>query len=103
VLIRILGEGQFIVPDSELPEINRLDLQLEAALKSSEVNFRQALDALLDKVRSAERSLQTAGRGERSPGPPSLHKGETPTVCRRHEYEGMRLLWRRPGTRATAA
>ena len=52
MLIRILGEGQFIVPDSELPEINRLDLQLEAALKSSEVNFRQALDALLDKVRS---------------------------------------------------
>ena len=52
MLIRILGEGQFVVPDSELPEINRLDQQLEAALKSSEDTFRQALDALLDKVRS---------------------------------------------------
>jgi len=52
VLIRILGEGQFVVPDSELDEINRLDAELEAALKTSEDNFRQALDALLEKVRS---------------------------------------------------
>ena len=52
MLIRILGEGQFEVPDSELDEINRLDRELEAALKTSEDNFRQALDALLDKVRS---------------------------------------------------
>jgi len=51
MLIRILGEGQFIVPDDELAEINRLDAELEAALKTSEDNFRQALDALLDKVR----------------------------------------------------
>jgi len=52
MLIRILGEGQFLVPDSELDEINRLDRELEAALKSSEDTFRQALDALLDKVRT---------------------------------------------------
>ncbi len=52
MLIRILGEGQFVVPDSELDEINRLDQELEAALKSPEDNFRQALDALLDKVRT---------------------------------------------------
>ena len=52
MLIRILGEGQFVVPDSELDEINRLDAELEAALKTAEDNFRQALDALLDKVRS---------------------------------------------------
>ena len=52
MLIRILGEGQFVVPDTELDAINRLDAELEAALRTSEDNFRQALDALLDKVRS---------------------------------------------------
>jgi hypothetical protein len=52
MLIRILGEGQFVVPDSELDEINRLDEALDAALKSAEVDFRPALDALLDKVRT---------------------------------------------------
>ena len=52
MLIRILGEGQFIVADSELDEINRLDRELEGALGTAEDNFRQALDALLDKVRS---------------------------------------------------
>lgn len=52
MLIRILGEGQFVVPDSELDEINRLDRDLEVALRSPDDNFQQALDALLDKVRS---------------------------------------------------
>ncbi len=52
MLIRILGEGQFVVPDSELGEINRLDHELEAALGTVEDNVRQALDALLDKVRT---------------------------------------------------
>jgi len=52
MLIRILGEGQFIVPDGELDEINRLDGELEASLKTAADDFRQALDALLDKVRS---------------------------------------------------
>jgi len=52
VLIRILGEGQFVVPDSELDEINRLDRALEAALNHATDDFGPALDALLDKVRS---------------------------------------------------
>jgi hypothetical protein len=52
VLIRILGEGQFVVPDSELDEINRLDRELEASLKSVDGHFQASLDALLDKVRS---------------------------------------------------
>jgi hypothetical protein len=52
VLIRILGEGQFEVAESELTEINRLDQALEGALNSSDGNFRDALDALLDRVRS---------------------------------------------------
>lgn len=52
MLIRILGEGQFEVAESELTEINRLDQALEGALNSSDGNFRDALDALLDRVRS---------------------------------------------------
>ena len=52
MLIRILGEGQFVVPDSELDEINRLDRELEAALKTPEDNVRPALDALLGHVRA---------------------------------------------------
>jgi hypothetical protein len=52
MLIRILGEGQFVVPDSELGEINRLDAALEAALATPEPDFRPALDALLDLVRT---------------------------------------------------
>ena len=52
MLIRILGEGQFVVADSELAEINRLDAALEAALKTPEPDIQPALDALLDKVRS---------------------------------------------------
>ena len=52
MLIRILGEGQFVVPDSELGEINRLDAALESALKTPADDVRPALDALLEKVRS---------------------------------------------------
>ena len=52
MLIRILGEGQYVVPDSELDEINRLDRELEAALGTPEEDVRAALGALLDRVRS---------------------------------------------------
>jgi hypothetical protein len=52
VLIRILGEGQYEVPDSALDEINELDRVLEGALKStSDDDVLPALDALLGKVR----------------------------------------------------
>jgi hypothetical protein len=51
VIIRILGEGQFEVPDSELEEINRLDSALEHALNTVDDDVRPALDALLAKVR----------------------------------------------------
>lgn len=52
MLIRILGEGQFEVPDSALDEINRLDRELEAALNATDGSFQAALDALLAAVRS---------------------------------------------------
>ncbi|HET7901515.1 MAG TPA: hypothetical protein VFL59_10030 [Candidatus Nanopelagicales bacterium] len=52
MIIRILGEGQFLVPDTELGEINRLDAALEAALKTANDDVQPALDALLAHVRS---------------------------------------------------
>ncbi|MFN8146695.1 MAG: hypothetical protein U0R76_04425 [Candidatus Nanopelagicales bacterium] len=52
MIIRILGEGQFLVPDSELDEINRLDAALEAALKTPDPDVQPALDALLSHVRA---------------------------------------------------
>jgi hypothetical protein len=52
VIIRILGEGQFLVPDSELAEINRLDAALEHALRSPDDDVQPSLDALLEHVRS---------------------------------------------------
>ena len=51
MIIRILGEGQFDVPDSELAEINRLDAALEHALRTADDDVRPALDALLEHVR----------------------------------------------------
>jgi hypothetical protein len=52
VIIRILGEGQFQVPDSELDEINRLDAALEVALRTPDPDVQPALDALLAHVRA---------------------------------------------------
>jgi hypothetical protein len=52
VIVRILGEGQFEVPDSAAAELNELDGALEAAVeRDDEEAFRSALAALLAKVR----------------------------------------------------
>ncbi len=54
MIVRILGEGQLRVDDSAAEELNQLDSQLEAALEQGdEAGFHLALDALLDRVRSA--------------------------------------------------
>jgi hypothetical protein len=53
VIIRIQGEGQFRVADSELEEINRLDAVLERALAGGDDGFPEALAALLAEVRTA--------------------------------------------------
>ncbi len=53
MIIRILGEGQFDVPDDSIDSLNELDAKLEAALEASdEATFGSALGALLDRVRS---------------------------------------------------
>lgn len=51
MIVRIMGEGQFTVPDEVLERLNELDDALEAAL-SDEQSFPAALSALLEAVRS---------------------------------------------------
>jgi hypothetical protein len=54
MIIRILSEGQFDVPDSAVNGLNELDGSLEAAIEAGdESTFKSALSALLDGVRKA--------------------------------------------------
>jgi hypothetical protein len=53
MIVRILGEGQFEVPDAATDELNVLDAKLEAAVNADdEQAFRAAMDALVSKIRS---------------------------------------------------
>ena len=52
MIVRILGEGQLVVDDSALSELNELDTRLEAAVeRGDEAAFSAALAALLGRVR----------------------------------------------------
>ena len=52
MIVRILGEGQFEVADSELDSLNELDGAVESAVESGDTEtFTSALTALLDGVR----------------------------------------------------
>lgn len=54
MIVRIMGEGQYDVPEDALDGLNELDSALEAALETGEeTGFRTALTQLLDRVRSA--------------------------------------------------
>ena len=54
MIVRILGEGQFDVPDEKLDTLNELDRTVEGAVESGDTEtFGQALGALLAGVRSA--------------------------------------------------
>ena len=53
MIVRILGEGQFEVPDSALDGLNELDEDIIRAIESGdEAAFRRDLDGLLDRVRN---------------------------------------------------
>jgi hypothetical protein len=53
MIVRILGEGQVMVADSDADELNALDADLEKAVSAGdEEAFRPALAALLDRVRA---------------------------------------------------
>lgn len=52
MIVRIMGEGQWDVPDQHLPALNALDDALERAVASAdERSFRVEMTALLDAVR----------------------------------------------------
>jgi hypothetical protein len=52
VIIRILGQGQYVVDDQHAGELNSLDVELERAVEAGEeAAFRAALVALLGKLR----------------------------------------------------
>ncbi|MGH3796866.1 MAG: PspA-associated protein PspAA [Pseudonocardiaceae bacterium] len=54
MIVRILGEGQFDVPDTALDELNELDEALVSAVESDDADaFTGALAELLAGVRAA--------------------------------------------------
>jgi hypothetical protein len=58
MIVRILGEGQLDVPESELDGLNDLDDELQKAVEAAdEERFKTALDELLAKVRSAGKAV----------------------------------------------
>ena len=53
MIVRILGEGQFRVDDTDTTELNRLDTELEKAVeRNDEAAFTAALRGLLAQVRA---------------------------------------------------
>ena len=53
MIVRILGEGQYDVPETALGRLNELDATLESAVEGGdEATFAAALSELLDGVRT---------------------------------------------------
>ena len=58
MIVRIMGEGQFDVPDEQLDDLNRLDDALAEAVDSGDTaTFRTALESLLASVRTKGSAL----------------------------------------------
>lgn len=58
MIVRILGEGQLQLDDGNVDDLNALDDDLQRAVETSdEAVFRNALDALLARVREVGRPL----------------------------------------------
>ncbi|WP_310963118.1 PspA-associated protein PspAA [Nocardioides terrisoli] len=54
MIVRILAEGQFDVPDAELDRLNELDAAVQRAVDTGdEAHFGAALEALLGAVRTS--------------------------------------------------
>ena len=61
MIVRIMLEGQFDVPDSQLDVLNELDRELEHAVATGdETEFRTALHQLLARVREQGTPLADA-------------------------------------------
>jgi hypothetical protein len=58
MIVRIMGEGQFDVPEDHLGELNRLDDDLAVAIEGGDHDrFQTALEALLTSVRIRGKEL----------------------------------------------
>ena len=58
MIVRIMGEGQFEVPQERVDELNRLDQDLQKAVEADdEDGFETALQGLLASVRTAGSEL----------------------------------------------
>ncbi|GHJ38137.1 hypothetical protein [Streptomyces sp. TS71-3] len=58
MIVRIMGEGQLVLADSVIDELNRLDDDLLAEMERGDgPGFRRTLHALLDKVRELGESV----------------------------------------------
>ena len=54
MIVRILGEGQYDLSDEAIAALNDLDARVESSVEAGdEAEFRTALAALLDGVRTA--------------------------------------------------
>ena len=54
MIVRVLGEGQYDVPDDKLEMLNELDQAVESAVEAGDTDaFGRTLGALLAGVRSA--------------------------------------------------
>jgi hypothetical protein len=54
VIVRILGEGQYVLSDDAVSALNDLDAKVESAIEAGDdPEFHDALVALLDGVRTA--------------------------------------------------
>ncbi|HVV31242.1 MAG TPA: hypothetical protein VHC41_10230 [Mycobacteriales bacterium] len=53
MIVRIMGEGQFELPDAEIDALNALDARLETLIHDrDESGFAEAFGALLERVRA---------------------------------------------------
>lgn len=53
MIVRILSEGQYDLPDDSIDSLNELDSELETAIEQGDqVTFKSSLTALLERVRS---------------------------------------------------
>ncbi|MEV4090731.1 PspA-associated protein PspAA [Streptosporangium saharense] len=58
MIVRIMGEGQIDIAETDLDVLNALDSELEAAIAAGdEESFRGRLHDLLDKVRHVGKAL----------------------------------------------
>jgi hypothetical protein len=58
MIVRVLDEAQYELPDSSLPSLEKFDVALNAAIESSDQGrFDQTLQAALETVRGEGRKL----------------------------------------------